>query len=117
MGAYLRDDIEHDSQQQVSAVGFLCSLCFILEEGELVLDKVPAWHMIDVVEQDEEIKCKDKPLHSVNRRDEHLLQVLRCFGSFWKYDCVSEVDESQCVYESDEAGNKHDRVVKSLEPD
>lgn len=71
--AYLRDAVEHDSKEKVSAVGLLGSLSFVLEEGELALDVIPEGHLVDIVEEHEGIKRQNEVLHTVNGRQEYFL--------------------------------------------
>ena len=86
---YFGDQIEQDRQKQIGAVCLLSSLRLVLEERELALDAVPNWPLVDIVEHHEGVKAEDKPLHPVDGRQEHLLEVLCCFGSFWECYCVS----------------------------
>ena len=85
---YLRDCIEHDCQEEVSAVGFLGSLGLVLEEGELALDAVPEGHLVDIVQHDDRVKDKHEVLHAVDRWQEHLLQVLCRLGCI----CQAHID-------------------------
>ena len=70
---YLGDAIEHNWKKQVGAIGLLSCFSFVLEEGELALDAVPDWHLIDVVDEDKGVEWEDEVLHAVDWRQEHFL--------------------------------------------
>ena len=114
---YLRDAVEHDSEEQVGAVGLLSSLRLILEEWELALDEVPNRHLVDVIYEYEGVECEDEVLHAVDGRQEHFLQVLGGLGRFRHNHVDRVVVELEGEAESSQAQNEHDNVLYCFYPD
>ena len=92
---YLWDEIEHDIEEKSSAVSFLGGLCLILEEWELFFDAVPAWPLVDVVQDREEIEAQHEPLHPKYGWYKHFLDVLSGFWCLRQVKMLSLVDVVQ----------------------
>ena len=116
LSTYLGDAAEHDCEQQVGAVGFLRSLCLVLEEGELALDTVPDGPLVDVVEHHEGVERKHEVLHAVDRGQEYLLQILRGLGSLWKDNILCTVVKVEGDCEGRDTEYEHKRVLDRFYP-